>query len=58
MKSADGEFTVTIRDRIVEGRAKTKSIQLVNQFLDEHERDVMDIWNKAQRGERINKINR
>lgn len=58
VKSADGEFTVTIRDRIVEGRAKTKSIQLVNQFLDEHERDVMDIWNKAQRGERINKINR
>lgn len=39
-------------------RFHRKSIQLVNQFLDEHERDVMDIWNKAQRGERINKINR
>lgn len=57
-RSANGEFTVTIKERIVEGKAKAKDIQLINQFLNEHESEVMDIWNKAQKGEKINKINR
>ena len=56
VKSGDGEFTITIKDRIVEGRAKSKTIQLVNSFMDEHEEEIMEIWNKAQRGEKINKI--
>ncbi|WP_303030360.1 DUF4160 domain-containing protein [uncultured Duncaniella sp.] len=52
------EFTITIKDRIVEGRAKAKSIAMVNEFLDQHESEVMDLWEKAQRGEKITKINR
>lgn len=56
MKSGEGEFTITIKDRIVEGKAKSKTIQLVNSFMDEHEEEIMEIWNKAQRGEKINKI--
>lgn len=52
------QFTITIFDRIVEGRAKSKSIALVNEFLDAHESEVMELWNKAQRGEKITKINR
>ena len=56
VKSGDGEFTITIKDRIVEGKAKSKTIQLVNSFMDEHEEEIMEIWNKAQRGEKINKI--
>ncbi len=51
-------FTITIKDRIVEGRAKSKSIVLVNEFLDKHEAEVMELWEKAQRGESITKINR
>lgn len=51
-------FTMTIQDRIVVGRAKAKSIALVNEFLDAHESEVMELWEKAQRGEQINKINR
>lgn len=35
------QFTITISDRIVEGRAKSTSIALVNQFLDAHEAEVM-----------------
>ena len=31
---------------------------LVNDFIDKHEAEIMEIWDKAQRGERINKINR
>ena len=56
VKSGDGEFTITIKDRIVEGKARSKTIQIVNTFMDEHEEEIMEIWNKAQRGEEINKI--
>ena len=56
VKSGDGEFTITIKDRIVEGKAKSKTIQLINSFMDQHEEEIMEIWNKAQRGEKINKI--
>lgn len=56
VKSGEGEFTITIKDRIVEGKAKSKIIQIVNKFLDEHENEIMDIWDKAQRGEKITKV--
>lgn len=58
VKCGDGEFTITIKDRIVEGKAKARVIQVVNRFLDEHENEVMAIWEKAQRGEKIEKIGR
>ena len=58
VKYGDGEFTITIKDRIVEGKVKSRVIQVVNQFLDEHESEVMSIWEKAQRGEKIEKIGR
>lgn len=58
VKSGEGDFTITIKDRIVEGKAKVKTIKLVNDFIDKHEAEIMEIWDKAQHGERINKINR
>lgn len=58
VRSGTEVFTITIKDRIVEERAKSKSIALVNEFLDNHEVEVMELWNKAQRGEAITKINR
>lgn len=58
VKSGDGEFTITIKDRIIEGRTKVKVVQLVNQFIDEHEAELMEIWGKAQRGEKIDKVKR
>ena len=58
VKCGEGEFTITIKDRIVEGRAKARVIQVVNRFLDDHESEVMAIWEKAQRGEKIDKIGR
>ena len=58
VRCGEGEFTITIRDRIVEGKAKLKVIQSVNRFLDEHEKEVMELWEKAQRGEKIEKIGR
>ena len=57
-RCGEGEFTITIKDRVVEGKAKAKTIQIVNQFIDEHEIEIMEIWEKAQRGEKIEKIRR
>ena len=58
VKSGDGEFTITIRDRLIEGKTSSRVIKLINTFIDEHEEELMLIWDKAQRGEKINKINR
>lgn len=52
------QFTMTIKERIVEGRARSKSIALINEFIDTHEVELMELWDKAQRGEPITKINR
>lgn len=58
VKSGEGEFTITIRDRLIEGKTSSRVIKLINTFIDEHEEELMLIWDKAQRGEKINKINR
>lgn len=58
VKSGDGEFTITIRDRLIEGKTSSRVIKLINTFIDEHAEELMLIWDKAQRGEKINKINR
>jgi len=56
VRSGDGEFTITIKDRIIEGKSKVKTIKIVNDFIDSHTDEIMTIWNKAQRGEKIEKI--
>lgn len=58
VRSGEGEFTITIKDRIVEGRAKSKTIHLINDFLDEHVEEIRELWDKAQRGETIKKVQR
>lgn len=58
VRSGEGTFTITIKDRIVEGRAKSKTIRLINDFIDEHEDEIMELWGKAQRGETIKKVQR
>lgn len=58
VKSGDGEFTITIKDRIIEGKTKAKVVQLINEFIDEHEAELMEIWDKAQKGEKIEKVKR
>lgn len=56
VKSGNGEFTITLKDRIVEGRARSKDIQKINEFIDVHIEELNDLWDKAQRGEAIKKI--
>lgn len=50
------EFTIELNDRIVEGKARSKDIKLINEFIDSHYKELMDLWDKAQRGEKIDKI--
>ena len=56
VKSGSDEFTITIKDRIIEGKARSKTVGIVNDFIDEHEEEIMVLWEKAQRGETIQKI--
>ena len=56
VRSGTDEFSITIRDRIIEGKARSKTVAIINKFIDEHEAELMELWDKAQRGEKINKI--
>lgn len=58
VRSGSERFTITIKDRIVEGLAKSKSIALINEFIDNNAEEILSLWDRAQRGETITKINR
>ena len=58
VKGGGCDFTITLKDRIVEGKAKSKHISDINKFMDEHMKELEELWEKAQRGELITKINR
>ena len=49
-------FSITIRDRIIEGKARSKTVAIINEFIDGHEAELMELWGRAQRGEKITKI--
>lgn len=56
IKSGNGDFTITLKDRIIEGKAKSKDIDKINRFIDENIEKLYELWEKAQRGEAIEKI--
>ena len=56
VRSGTDNFSITIKDRIIEGVARSKTVSIINQFMDEHEDELMDLWEKAQKGETIKKI--
>lgn len=56
VRSGMDDFSITIKDRVIEGVARSKTVAIVNQFMDEHENELMDLWEKAQNGETIKKI--
>lgn len=58
VRSGDGRFTITIKDRIIEGKTSSRVVKLVNEFIDHHESEIMEIWDKAQNGQPIEKIKR
>ena len=52
----DYECSISVLDRIVDGQAPAKVIVKVNEWIDLHEAEILTLWEKAQKGEKINKI--
>ena len=48
----DYECSISVLDRIVDGQVIAK----VNEWIDLHEAEILTLWEKAQNGEKINKI--
>ena len=56
VRSGTDNFSITIKNRIIEGVSRSKTVSIINQFMDEHEDELMELWEKAQKGETIKKI--
>ena len=56
VRSGTDNFSITIADRIIEGKARSKTVKIINDFIDEHKDELMKLWERAQNGEKINKI--
>lgn len=50
------ECSISVLDRIVNGTAPAKVIAKVNEWIDLHEGEILTLWEKAQRGEKLNRI--
>ncbi len=58
VKYGEYMFSITLDDRIVKGHAPSSIIDEVNKFMDSHIDELKDLWDKASKGLRINKIKR
>ena len=36
VRSGTDNFSITIQDRVIEGKARSKSVKIINDFIDEH----------------------
>lgn len=50
------QCTMSILDRLVNGQAPAKVIAKVNEWVDLHEDEILTLWEKAQRGEALYKL--
>ncbi|MBR6590239.1 MAG: DUF4160 domain-containing protein [Bacteroidaceae bacterium] len=47
------ECSISVIDRIVDGKAPSKVIIKVNEWMDLHESEILSLWEKAQKGEKL-----
>ena len=50
------ECTISVLDRVVSGKAPSKVIAKVNEWMDLHEDEILTLWEKAQKGEKLGRI--
>ena len=50
------ECTISVLDRVVSGKAPSKVIAKVNEWMDLHEAEILTLWEKAQKGEKLGRI--
>lgn len=53
-----GEYkvTVTIKDGIVKGEMPARALSMILEWLNIHRQELLDNWEKAQRGDELDKI--
>lgn len=56
VKYGDDDFVISLDDRMVEGKARFHVIKVVNDFIDEYYDQIKEVWDKAQKGEVIKKL--
>lgn len=56
VKYGEDDFVITLDERMIEGKARFHVINVVNDFIDEYYDQIMEVWNKAQKGEVITKL--
>jgi len=47
------ECVYNILDGVIDGKAPAKVIAKVNEWVSLHEKELLELWEKAQRGERL-----
>ena len=50
------ECTISVLDRVVSGKAPSKVIAKVNEWMDLHEAEILTLLEKAQKGEKLGRI--
>ena len=50
------ECSISVIDRVVDGQAPAKVIAKVNEWIDQNEDAILALWEKAQRGEKIGRL--
>jgi hypothetical protein len=45
-----------VLDRVVDGKAPAKVIAKVNEWMDLHEAEILSLWEKAQKGDKLGRI--
>lgn len=52
----DYDCNISIKDKVVKGEVPAKIISKVVEWIDLHEDELLDLWDKAQNGGELNRI--
>ncbi len=50
------KITVSIKDGIVKGEMPKRALRLIFEWLEYHKQELMNLWNRAQKGEPLSKV--
>lgn len=50
------ECSISVFDRVVDGEAPAKVIAKVNEWMNLHEAEILSLWEKAQKGDKLGRI--
>lgn len=56
VRYGDYEATITLKDYIIKGHMPGKELKRVLKWMEDHQEDLMENWNRLQNGEEAYKI--